>query len=108
MQLIFGKDNAEKLRERYVVLDLETVEKDGVSIEVYCLIPGDKIGLPDMPQIDNWTKLHHEMMDGFHTQQYKYVSTYDAYNKHKRQTRTRTKLQTQRKHTHGHTRTQAR
>ena len=73
MQLIFGKDNAEKLRERYVVLDLETVEKDGVSIEVYCLIPGDKIGLPDMPQIDNWTKLHHEMMDGFHTQQYKYV-----------------------------------
>ena len=38
MQLIFGKDNAEKLRERYVVLDLETVEKDGVSIEVYCLI----------------------------------------------------------------------
>ena len=31
MDSIFGRENAEKLREKYTVLDLETVEKDGVS-----------------------------------------------------------------------------
>ena len=39
MQLIFGRDNAEQLKERYTVLELETVEKDGTSLEVFCLIP---------------------------------------------------------------------
>ena len=58
MQLIFGRENAEKIRDRYTVLELETLEKDGVSLEVFCLIPGEKIGIPDLPQLENWTKLH--------------------------------------------------
>jgi hypothetical protein len=72
MQIIFGRENAEKLRERYTVLDLETVEKDGVSLEVFCLIPAEKIGLMDIPQLDNWTKLHNDFLHGYHTQQYNY------------------------------------
>ena len=72
MQIIFGRENAEKLRERYTVLDLETVEKEGTSLEVFCLIPGDKIGLADLPQLDSWTKLHNDFLNGYHTQQYDY------------------------------------
>ena len=72
MQLIFGCENAEKLRDRYTVLELETLEKDGVSLEVFCLIPGEKIGIPDLPQLENWTKLHNDFLHGYHTQQYQY------------------------------------
>ena len=72
MEIIFGRENAEKLREKYTVLDLETVEKDGHSIEVFCLIPGEKIGIPDLPQLDQWVKLHNEFLHGYHTQQYEY------------------------------------
>lgn len=72
MEIIFGRENADRLREKYTVLDLETVEKDGVSIEVFCLIPGDKIGYTELPALTQWIKLHNEFLNGYHTQQYDY------------------------------------
>lgn len=72
MQIIFGRENAEKLRERYTVLDLETVEKDGVELEVFVLIPGEKISLTELPQLDQWVKLHNDFLNGYQTQQYEY------------------------------------
>lgn len=72
MQIIFGRENAEKLREKYTVLDLETVNKEGVELEVFCLIPGEKIGLAELPQLDQWIKLHNDFLNGYHTQQYDY------------------------------------
>ncbi len=72
MQIIFGRENAEKLRQKYTVLDLETVEKDEVSIEVFCLIPADKISLGDLPQLENWVKLHNDFLNGYHSKQYKF------------------------------------
>jgi hypothetical protein len=72
MDIIFGRENAEKLREKYTVLDLETVEKDGHSIEVFCLIGGDKISIGDLPQLEQWTKLHNDFLHGYQTQQWNY------------------------------------
>ena len=72
MQIIFGRENAEKLREKYTVLDLETVEKDGHSLEVFCLIPGEKISITELPQLDHWIKLHNDFLNGYHTQQWNY------------------------------------
>jgi len=72
MQLIFGRENAEKLREKYTILDLETIEKDGVELEVFCLIPGEKLGLMDLPQLENWIKLHNDFLNGYQTKQYDY------------------------------------
>ena len=72
MQLIFGRENAEALRERYTILELETLQQEGVNLEVFCLIPGEKIGIPDLPQLDQWIKLHNDFLHGYHTQQYSY------------------------------------
>ena len=72
MQLIFGRENAEKLREKYTVLDLETVEKEGHKIEVFCLISADKVSIGDLPQLDQWVKLHNDFLNGYHTQQYNF------------------------------------
>jgi hypothetical protein len=72
MQLIFGRENAERLREKYTILDLETIVKDGVELEVFCLIPGEKLGLMDLPQLANWVKLHNDFLNGYQTKQYEY------------------------------------
>jgi hypothetical protein len=70
MDIIFGRENATKLREKYTVLDLETVEKDGHSIEVFCLIPADKIAIMDLPNLENWVKLHNEFLEGYKNKHY--------------------------------------
>lgn len=72
MEIIFGKENAEKLREKYTVLDLETIDVEGQPLEVFCVVPADKITLTDMPQLESWVKLHHDFINGYHTQQYEY------------------------------------
>jgi hypothetical protein len=72
MQIIFGRENAEKLRQRYTILDLETVEKDGKTLEVFCLIPGDKISIGDLPTLDQWVTLHHDFLKGYAKKEYNY------------------------------------
>ena len=72
MDIIFGRDNATKLREKYTVLDLETLEVEGKSMEVFCLIPADKISIGDLPQLESWVKLHHEFLQGYQDKQYNY------------------------------------
>lgn len=72
MQIIFGRENAEALREKYTILDLETVEREGHLIEVFCLIPADKLTLSELPQLENWVKLHNDFLHGYQTKQYDY------------------------------------
>jgi hypothetical protein len=73
MQIIFGKENAEELRTRYTVLDLEEIPVDGHGIlSAYCVIPSEKIGLDELPQLESWVKLHHDFINGYKTQQYDY------------------------------------
>jgi hypothetical protein len=72
MNIIFGRENAEKLREKYTVLDLEKLVVEGKEVEVFCLIPAEKIALPDLPQLENWTKLHNDFLNGYNTQQWNY------------------------------------
>jgi hypothetical protein len=72
MEIIFGKENAGKLREKYTVLDLETIDVEGQPLAVFCVIPADKITLTDMPQLESWVKLHHEFINGYQSKQYSY------------------------------------
>ena len=72
MDIIFGRENAEKLRQKYTVLDLETINKEGHEIEVFCLIGADKISIGDLPQLEQWINLHNDFLNGYHTQQWNY------------------------------------
>ena len=73
MEIIFGRENAEMLRERFTVLDLETItDQDGNSMEVFCLIPADKISIGDMPTLSQWVTLHNDFLNGYKTNQYTY------------------------------------
>jgi len=73
MDIIFGRANAEELRKKYTVLDLESITmEDGNELEVFCLIPAEKLGLGDLPNLEQWTKLHNEFLSGYKNNQYDY------------------------------------
>ena len=72
MNIIFGRENAEKLREKYTVLDLEKLVVEGKDVEVFCLIPAEKIALPDLPQLEQWINLHNDFLKGYHKKEYNY------------------------------------
>ena len=74
MNIIFGRENAEKLREKYTVLDLEKLVVEDKEVEVFCLIPGEKISIPDIPQLENWINLHNDFLNGYHKKEYNYCS----------------------------------
>lgn len=73
MKIIYGKEAADELRTKYTVLDLEviTVPEKG-SMPLYCVIPGDKIPLDELPILESTVKLHHDFMEGYHSNQYAY------------------------------------
>ena len=72
MNIIFGRENAEKLREKYTVLDLEKLVVEGKDVEVFCLIPAEKIALPDLPQLEQWINLHNDFLNGYHKKEWNY------------------------------------
>ena len=71
MQLIFGRSNAEQLRDRYTVLELETVNVEGKDLEVFCVIPAERIALGEISTIDHSTKLHNEFVTALKEQNHK-------------------------------------
>lgn len=71
MQLIFNRQDAEELREQYTVLELETITKDGVTLDVFCLVPADSINLSELAQLDHHVKLHQAFVDAFKIKDFK-------------------------------------
>lgn len=74
MDLIFGRENAEMLRDRYTVVELETVEKDGVTLDVFCVIPAERIALGEIANIEHTTKLHNEFVDAVKRKDTKFIN----------------------------------
>lgn len=72
MDIIFGRENADTLREKYTVLDLETVYADGKMLEVFCLISADKININEIPMLPQWIKLHEDFLKGYANREYDY------------------------------------
>lgn len=62
MDIIFNRQVAEELSERYTVLELETFDVEGKTLETFCVVPGDKITIDEVAKLDHWKKLHNEFV----------------------------------------------
>lgn len=71
MQLIFNKEHADQLREKYTVLELETITKDGVTLDVFCVIPADVINIAELPDLEHNIRLHNHFVDALKEKNYK-------------------------------------
>lgn len=71
MQIIFSRQAAEELQDRYTILELETFDVQGQKLEAFCVVPTEKIGLQEMQFLDNYKKLHAELINHLKQKNYK-------------------------------------
>lgn len=62
MQIVFGNEVADQLKDRYTILELETFDVEGQQVAAYCVVPAEKINLGEMPMLENNIKLHNEFL----------------------------------------------
>lgn len=62
MDIIFSRQAAEELSERYTVLELETHQVEDKILETFCVVPGDRIPIEEVVKLDHWKKLHNEFV----------------------------------------------
>ena len=63
MQIIFKKEIADTLREKYTVLELETITTaTGQSLEAYCVVPLESVVL-EIATLQESTNKHQELID---------------------------------------------
>lgn len=63
MLVVFGKETAERLKDRMTVLELDTFMQDGLNepVTAYAVIEVEDIPLQELPQLENMTLLHNTM-----------------------------------------------
>lgn len=72
MHIIFGKDNALELENKYTVLELDLIKigQEGPVVSAYCII--ENISIPDLPQVDSMKKLHETLISSYRNKEWKY------------------------------------
>lgn len=63
MNIIIGREAADKLRDKYTVLELEKVQhQDGMEFDAFCVVPAEKIPLGELSELHQWAALHENLI----------------------------------------------
>jgi hypothetical protein len=75
MNIIFGAEQAEKLRERFTVLELDTFSFgiNGPEITAYCVVEG--IPMDKLPLVESWQQLHRALLTNYQQRNWTYCNT---------------------------------
>ena len=64
MNIIFGTKEADQLRDKYIVLELDTVTIRGSTpVPVYCLV--ENMPLDELPKAEKFKELHAELIENY-------------------------------------------
>ena len=61
MQLIFNREAAEELMDKYTILELEAVPADGKMLDVFCLVPSESI-IMEIATLEANIQLHEQFV----------------------------------------------
>ena len=75
MNIIFGTEQAEKLRDRFTVLELDTftLGNSGPTVTAYCVIEG--IPMDKLPLVESWQRLHEALIKNYQQRNWAYCQT---------------------------------
>lgn len=64
MHIVYGKEQADRLKEKYTVLELDTVKVEEVdkNLTLFAVVDTEKLGVVDLPQLAQWVKLHEDLI----------------------------------------------
>ena len=71
MNIILGKEAADKLQENYTILELETLTmQDGTVVTAYCAV--NEITLNELPTLEASKQLHSNFIREYNKKNYKF------------------------------------
>lgn len=71
MNIILGKEAADKLKENYTILELETfTRQDGSVVTAYCVV--NEITLGELPTLEASKQLHSNFIREYNNKNYKF------------------------------------
>lgn len=70
MYIIEGHEAANKLKENYIVLELETLDKPTGPVTAFCIIDAQSIPIMDITIIDYYKSLHEEFITAYKNKDY--------------------------------------
>lgn len=63
MNIIIGREPANELRDRFIVLELETIsEPNQPELTAFCVVPAEKVKIQDVAQIEQYILLHEQLI----------------------------------------------
>jgi hypothetical protein len=74
MNIIFGRDNAVALSEKYTVLELDTIKfgPDGPEVTAFCAV--ENIPIFDMPKVESMKTLHENLLVEYRKRNWNYCT----------------------------------
>ncbi len=73
MHIIFGQDVADDIRQKHLVLELETFVVGEELKTAYCVVQPESISLTDMPDLERLTRLHATLISALNRQDWSTV-----------------------------------
>lgn len=70
MQIILHRHIAEEVAKRHTVLELETFEVEGQTVEAFCVVTADKVNLGALMTLDEDKKQHQRFVDAAKSKDY--------------------------------------
>jgi hypothetical protein len=72
MHIIFGKDEALQLENKYTVLELDLIQfgQDGPVAPAYCVV--ENISILDLPRVESMRALHENLIANYRVRDWKY------------------------------------
>jgi len=68
MHIIFDQDSVEDLKQKHILLELDTLEINGQTRTLYCLL--ENFSYNDVPDIFHFAELHQQFIDLYKQGQY--------------------------------------
>lgn len=74
MLVVFGKEVAEKLKDRMTILELDTFMQEGLNepVTAYAVVEFSDIPMQEISQIENMTKLHNTMWEEYRAKRFSF------------------------------------
>ena len=74
MNIIFGREHAATMSEKYTVLELDTIRigAGGQELTAFCVV--ENISILDMPKIENMKDLHQNLLTEYRKKNWNYCS----------------------------------
>lgn len=74
MFIVHGTEKADQLRDKYTVLELDTIPavNNGEDVTLYTVIDTAKLSLDSMSTLEQFVNLHHDLIENLHKKDFSF------------------------------------